>query len=696
MNGDPKITAARAFVRGLNVLLKSIRLYGFEHERVTSQSTIAWDHLRATLAYTGEAPFVLGVSESKLLLDGTPLGDSPVEQGFAKLLSSADLSSIQFSGRVTQDEFSRFVRTFAAAGPKPKNLAEQLKTALGRGSQAGIRVNEVRFVTEDEAMADARVSAQVAVSALGFDSGQMQSLLDDPQKLLQFIAATAGAQAGATTAGAQAGVPAGAQAGAPATPQAGAGASEGGANQPGIAPPAEGGTPTGVGAPAPSAGGPVLPGLATPAGGATATGAGVVPLQEEELTSLLRLLAQLGQAGGQSASPGMAGQVQQQFANLPTAANATLQQALAALSTAAPVARPDAPMLLRLAENLAIRHALDRYQQGDVEVNAVRELLNRMSGEIITLRKLMRRQEAETEGVELEAETDSEDLENQFWAAMPEESMRSVLLSTRAWCVPPRQIRKLVEALLDRGDSDLSTAVLVNYAACIENPNPDARQRAAQGLSFLSNLYVHGYSEVLGAAFHHLREQLSRETAPELQQLLSQTFIHFNREVTAVTSPAFGSFTLTCYQCGDQRLDVPAREELVELLRAQGVHLFCSQCEILTPWLSEKPEQPPETQPAEQKQPADQPQRRARRARMKLSIRVRSEAPELPFTEVNATLDVSRLGALFLCSHPLRKGMEVFVQVPYNEGDALPETRAQVVRVRPLEEHYEVAVQFIP
>jgi hypothetical protein len=40
--------------------------------------------------------------------------------------------------------------------------------------------------------------------------------------------------------------------------------------------------------------------------------------------------------------------------------------------------------------------------------------------------------------------------------------------------------------------------------------------------------------------------------------------------------------------------------------------------------------------------------------------------------------------------------MEVFVQVPYNEGDALPETRAQVVRVRPLEEYYEVAVQFVP
>ncbi len=679
MNGDPKITAARAFVRGLNILLKSIRLYGFEHERVTSQSTIAWDHLRATLAYTGEAPFVLGVSESKLLLDGTPLGDSPVEQGFAKLLSSADLSSIQFSGRVTQEEFSRFVRAFAAAGPKPKNLAEQLKAALGRGSQAGIRVNEVRFVTEDEAMADARVSAQVAVSALGFDAGQMQSLLDDPQKLLQYIAATAGAQAGA-----------------PAAPQTGAGASEGGASQPGIAPPAEGGTLTGVGAPAPSAGGPVLPGLATPAGGATATGAGVVPLQEEELTSLLRLLAQLGQAGGQSAPPGMAGQVQQQFANLPTAANATLQQALAALSATAPVARPDAPMLLRLAENLAIRHALDRYQQGDVEVNAVRELLDRMSGEVITLRKLLRRQETETEGVELEeVEADSENLENQFWAAMPEESTRSVLLSTRAWCVPPRQIRRLVEALLDQGDSDLSTAVLVNYAACIENPNPDARQRAAQGLSFLSDLYVLGYSEVLSAALHHLREQLPRETAPELQQLLSQTFIHFNREVNAVTSPAFGSFTLTCYQCGDQRLDVPAREELVELLRAQGVHLFCSQCEILTPWLSEKSEQPPESQPVEQEQPAGQQQRRARRARMKLSIRVRSEAPELPFTEVNATLDVSRLGALFLCSHPLRKGMEVFVQVPYNEGDALPETRAQVVRVRPLEEYYEVAVQFI-
>ena len=79
----------------------------------------------------------------------------------------------------------------------------------------------------------------------------------------------------------------------------------------------------------------------------------------------------------------------QQLAELPATSQELFQQALAGLATMAPAAKPDAPMLVQLAEHLAIRFALERFDRGEVRVNSIRETLERASQEIATLRKIL-------------------------------------------------------------------------------------------------------------------------------------------------------------------------------------------------------------------------------------------------------------------------------------------------------------------
>ena len=73
---------------------------------------------------------------------------------------------------------------------------------------------------------------------------------------------------------------------------------------------------------------------------------------------------------------------QLKIASLPQNAQVTLRQTLATVAAQTPSAKVDESMLLRLAEDLAIRFALDRFQRGEVRVNAVRQLLDRMGEEL--------------------------------------------------------------------------------------------------------------------------------------------------------------------------------------------------------------------------------------------------------------------------------------------------------------------------
>ncbi|OFV81905.1 MAG: hypothetical protein A3D93_01480 [Acidobacteria bacterium RIFCSPHIGHO2_12_FULL_67_30] len=150
----------------------------------------------------------------------------------------------------------------------------------------------------------------------------------------------------------------------------------------------------------------------------------------------------------------------------------------------------------------------------------------------------------------------------------------------------------------------------------------------------------------------------------------------------ATPLPAGGQL-LACMNCGEQRTLPLDRSQLNELMSRQEVRLFCPDCHSLTSWSGVEPDRRNGT-----------PRRAARRVRMELPIRVRCQSPQLSFNEVTHTLNASRDGACLVVHQPLREGMEVFLLMPYHEGETLPEMRAKVVRVDKYGDVWEVGVEF--
>src|SRR5271168_1416438 len=194
MKPDPKSTSGRAFVRSLNILLKFARLYGYDHARTMEQLDTAWEELHAAIPPGSETGLLLGATGSQLLLDGVPLEGAPAEKQFASLLSTAGLASVQFFPSVTQDELVHFAHAFPTGKAKPSELALQLKAALANAR--GIRINEICFVATDARLKDASVAAQLAAASLGDKKEDFTKWLNDPQKLLELIAAAQGSRSG--------------------------------------------------------------------------------------------------------------------------------------------------------------------------------------------------------------------------------------------------------------------------------------------------------------------------------------------------------------------------------------------------------------------------------------------------------------------------------------------------------------------
>jgi len=160
MNANTRATAARAFVRSLNILLKFARMYDFGHPRTKKQYETAWSELQSALGSDNEAGVLLSVSGDQLLLDGMSLESAAAEKSFARMLSGAGIASIHFSPKVTQASLAKFVRGFpTGTGAKPAQLVEQLKAALE--GDPHIHVNEICFVPADSAIAKSSVAAHI-------------------------------------------------------------------------------------------------------------------------------------------------------------------------------------------------------------------------------------------------------------------------------------------------------------------------------------------------------------------------------------------------------------------------------------------------------------------------------------------------------------------------------------------------------
>ncbi len=647
MDNNIRSTAARAFVRSLNILLKFARMYDFGHPRTAKQFEIAWSELRVAMG-DDEAGLLLAVSGDKLLLDGTPLESSAAEKSFARMLSGAGIASVHFSPRLTHKSLARFVRGFpTGSGATTTQLSEQLKAALE--GDPHIHVNEVCFVPADSAVAKSTMAAQLAARTLGMNSEQTDQLLNDPEKLLQLIVAAEGIKSGSgggsgggegeprrggprgivelamgardggnaakegfysadsrndlqgsgTSDGSGSGRAGGHSAvDGPAVGVHGAGGS---ANSPGSStwnivggtgggtaldpnaggfwlkkdgPGAEAGTT--LAGPIATVGG--SSGIAAGGGtgarsggegkneaggqqsgnrmagreglmsrwtnassgirgsrsartpGSTAVETGLMTLHEDELQGILQVLAQIARTNGAPQEAIDMGSFQSRLSTLPRRARFTVSQALSALAAQAPSESSDKPTLLKLAEHIAVRFALESYERGDVKVNSVRQMLNDMNSELDGLRKILGIYEEKMSESGIQVPPHSEVLAREFWSKMPEAKRREILESANAWCVPPARIREEVEGLKSRGETEAADKILINYAECVKTPDTEARRQAATGLAELAPLYASAGETIFVKVIRETGVQLAEERDSELQSLMGAAFVRLSQE----------------------------------------------------------------------------------------------------------------------------------------------------------------------
>jgi hypothetical protein len=526
---DPKTTAGRAFVRSLNILLKFARLYGFDHARTAEQLDIAWSELRTAIPEDSGESLLLGATGTQLLLDGVPLDSTPAEKQFAQLLSSAGLASVQFSSQITEGELAKFAHAFPTGKAKPAELAMQLKAAIA--DARGIRVNEVCFVATDSRHRDASVAAQIAAASLGEDQDNFKKMLNDPQKLLELIAAAQGSTGGG---GDGLGVGHGNGAG------DGNGSGNGNGNGAGTAAVVGGA----------GGGGVAATGGAAPSAKA-GTKAGPSEPDDEEIYRILKALTTFGKLGSGQNAASAAVEFQDQVTQLPVRAQDTLRNALAGIAEQGKNAKLDEGVLVQLAEHLSIRFALDRFESGEVKVNAVRQMLDRMNAEIDGLRKILGQHEEKMSEAGLMVESHREILDRQFWASVPENAKREVLLSDEAWCIPPKNVQSYVAEQIEQGNIREAISILQNYAKCADSEEPDARKRAATGLSEMAALYAQADPKLLSEALRHVGLRLSVEQDQDLQSLVSAAFVRLSQEAA----------TKRCFPAMEQALDLLAGVE---------------------------------------------------------------------------------------------------------------------------------------
>jgi len=262
-------------------------------------------------------------------------------------------------------------------------------------------------------------------------------------------------------------------------------------------------------------------------------GGGGFTVEEEDVRSMLGLFASLGKARKDPDSRMDVPTFQSRLSAMPVRAQYTLQQALAGLAAQAPDAKPDKPMLLKLAEHVAIRFALDSYERGELRVNAVKQMLDRMNTEIEALRKILSTQEHMMAQAGLSVQSYTELLDQEFWEQVPEENKKEVLTSDEAWCVPPRNVRAFLEECLRRGELKTANEILMKYASCIGLEAPEARRTTAIGLSDLGELYGSGDGSALMEAIRRAGNQLAVEREPELQTLVGAAFVRLSQEAAS-------------------------------------------------------------------------------------------------------------------------------------------------------------------
>jgi hypothetical protein len=259
---------------------------------------------------------------------------------------------------------------------------------------------------------------------------------------------------------------------------------------------------------------------------------GALTFDEQEVYGIVRMLGQLAAVQTQQKSDVNTAQLQDKIAELPKRARFTLGQALSAMAAQSTTDQPDQPMLLKLAEHVAIRFAMASYERGDIRVNSVQDTLERMSGEIENLSKILGVQEEKMHRAGLRVGSHGEILAQQFWNEVGDEKKQAALLSSDAWCVPPHNVRAHLDKLIKDDDHETVIEILRNYLAGVKHADVRVRRATASGVIELSPLYATEDARLFVDAIRETGVQLSLEEEPEVQSLVSAAFVSLSQQAT--------------------------------------------------------------------------------------------------------------------------------------------------------------------
>jgi hypothetical protein len=254
-------------------------------------------------------------------------------------------------------------------------------------------------------------------------------------------------------------------------------------------------------------------------------------MHEDELQGILKVLAQIGRTGDSTKLDPTA--FQSRLSTLPRRARFTVSQALSALAAQAPAETTNKATIMKLAEHIAVRFALESYERGDVKVNNVRNLLSEMNQELDGLRKILGVYEETMVRHGIEVQLPTEVLAQEFWANVPEEKRISVLESPDAWCVPAQKLREYVETLRSTAEADAPDTgekILRNYANCITNEDPEQRRQVAMGIAELAPLFASCSEQFFLETIRTVGVQLAEEKFSELQSAVGAAFVRLSQE----------------------------------------------------------------------------------------------------------------------------------------------------------------------
>src|SRR5208282_3704526 len=163
-------------------------------------------------------------------------------------------------------------------------------------------------------------------------------------------------------------------------------------------------------------------------------------IAQEDIRGVLQMLVQLGKTTAQQGGGAEPAMFQQRLTTMPMRAQTLLYNALSGLAAQATTDQPDQPMLLKLAQHISIRFALESYERGEVRVNAVKQMFESLNQETEALRRVIGAHEERMSTTGVKYESHVQLMTQFFWEEVPEEKKREVLLTGEAWCVPSRNI----------------------------------------------------------------------------------------------------------------------------------------------------------------------------------------------------------------------------------------------------------------